>query len=286
LKYGLVFTAIIHLGVTMPVIIIVALSALGFFALMAVTSKLVDRKKSTSASNDGRVMNPKSDKDSATLMQRKTELKERIHTLANQEKILINSIQEFEQRINARKTKTLADEQVEIKVAVTEKIAAEARVHELRGTEQALAETIAALQDDVVDLSQTKDALDESITTLLTHQREIEAKITDLDRDIDEQRKEKMKEMEKAVAAQKELALSKIMAWAESEKSRLQERFENSYQSELTDLRRQLIEKVSMEFDSIHEYFLSFASERKLMAEAEIKNFLEEKRSTILSNLE
>jgi chromosome segregation ATPase len=167
-----------------------------------------------------------------------------------------------------------------------ENLAAEARVHELRGIEQALSETVATLQEDVDDLTQTKDALGESISTLLTHQREIEAKMTGLDRDIDEQRKEKMAEMEKAIAAEKELALSKIMAWTESEKSRLQERFDTSYQDELADLRRQLIEKVTAEFDSIHEYFLAFASERKLMAEAEIKDFLAEKRSTIMANLE
>jgi chromosome segregation ATPase len=283
----------------MPILLIV-LSACGFFAVMVGVSKLADRTKAKPVAKDARTINFQGIDDAGKLTRQKAELEARVNALASKEASLIASMQEFEQGIDARKGAKLAAEQDEINAAVAAKNAVEARVHELRETERKLADIVSDLQADtdrkkthadelsadVADLTRTKDALDESITTLLARQRELEAEMAELDRDIDARRRERVAEMEAAVAAQKELALSKIMAWTESEKSRLQERFESSYQSELTDLRRQLIEKVTAEFDSIHEYFSAFASERKLMAETEIKEFLAEKRSTILSNLE
>ncbi|MEO5338289.1 MAG: hypothetical protein H7841_15560 [Magnetospirillum sp. WYHS-4] len=173
---------------------------------------------------------------------------------------------------DARKSARMAEAQAELYAAVSAKTAAETRVQELSA--------------DIADLTRTKNALDESIAALLARQREIQSEIAESDRDIDERHREKMAEMDASVAAQKELALTKIMAWTETEKSRLQERFESSYQAEATALRRQLIEKVTAEFDGIRDYFSAFASERKLMAENEIKDFLAEKRSTILSSLE
>ena len=267
---------------------------------MVGVSKLADRNKTKPVPKDSRSINFQGIDDAGKLTRQKAELQLRVNALAAREDTLLASIREFEQGVDARKAEKLAAEQAEINAAITTKVAAETRVRELREVEQKLVELVSDLQEeadrkrthvvelssDVTDLTRTKDALDESITTLLARQREIEAEMAELDRDIDERRREKVAEMEEAVAAQKELALSKIMAWTESEKSRLQERFESSYQTEVTDLRRQLIEKVTAEFDSIHEYFSTFASERKLMAETEIKDFLAEKRSTILSNLE
>jgi chromosome segregation ATPase len=283
----------------MPILLIV-LSACGFFAVMVGVSKLADRTKAKPVAKDARTINFQGIDDAGKLTRQKAELEARVKALASKEASLIASMQEFEQGTDARKGAKLAAEQDEINAAIAARSAVEARVHQLRESERKLADAVSDLQDeadrrkaqvddlsaDVADLTRTKDALDESITTLLSRQREIEADMAELDRDIDERRRERVAEMEAAVAAQKELALSKIMAWTESEKSRLQERFESSYQSEVTDLRRQLIEKVTAEFDSIHEYFSAFASERKLMAETEIKEFLAEKRSTILSNLE
>ncbi|WP_152426999.1 MULTISPECIES: hypothetical protein [Rhodospirillales] len=283
----------------MPILLI-ALSACGFLAVMVGVSKLADRNKTKPAPKDSRSINFQGIDDAGKLTRQKAELQLRVNALAAREDTLLASIREFEQGVDARKGEKLAAEQDEINAAVTAKNAVEARVSELRESGRKLADVVSDLQADadrkklhvdelsadVADLTRTKDALDESITNLLARQREIEAEMAELDRDIDERRREKVAEMDEAVAAQKELALSKIMAWTESEKSRLQERFESSYQTEVTDLRRQLIEKVTAEFDSIHEYFSTFASERKLMAETEIKDFLAEKRSTILSNLE
>lgn len=283
----------------MPILLIV-LSACGFFAVMVGVFKLTDRAKTKPVAKDARTVNFQGIDDAGKLTRQKAELEARIKALTAKEASLIASVEEYERGIDTRKAAKLAAEQDEINAAIAARSAAEARVHQLRENERKLADAVSDLQDevdrgkaqvddlstDVADLTRTKEALDEGITTLLSRQRGIEAEMAELDRDIDERRREKLSEMEAAVAAQKELALSKIMAWTESEKSRLQERFESSYQSELTDLRRQLIEKVTAEFDSIHEYFSAFASERKLMAETEIKDFLAEKRSTILSNLE
>ncbi|MBF0307639.1 MAG: hypothetical protein HQL41_18595, partial [Alphaproteobacteria bacterium] len=255
--------------------------------------KLTDRAKTKPVAKDARTVNFQGIDDAGKLTRRKAELEARIKALTAKEASLIASVEEYERGIDTRKAAKLAAEQDEINAAIAARSAAEARVHQLRENERKLADAVSDLQDevdrgkarvddlstDVADLTRTKEALDEGITTLLSRQRGIEADMAELDRDIDERRREKLSEMEAAVAAQKELALSKIMAWTESEKSRLQERFESSYQSELTDLRRQLIEKVTAEFDSIHEYFSAFASERKLMAETEIKEFLAEKRS-------
>ncbi|MBF0168686.1 MAG: hypothetical protein HQL45_13755 [Alphaproteobacteria bacterium] len=283
----------------MPILLI-ALSACGFLAVMVGVSKLADRDKAKPVPKDSRPINFQGADDAGKLTRQKADLQLRVNALAAREDALLASVREFEQGVDARKAEKLAAEQAEINAAITAKVVAETRVNELREVEQKLVELISGLQEEVgrkrthadelssnvTDLTRTKDALDERITALLARQREVEAEMAELDRDIDERRREKVAEMEGAIAAQKELALSKIMAWTESEKSRLQERFESSYQTEVTDLRRQLIEKVTAEFDSIHEYFSTFASERKLMAETEIKDFLAEKRSTILSNLE
>ncbi|MEO5373959.1 MAG: hypothetical protein H7840_06710 [Alphaproteobacteria bacterium] len=173
-------------------------------------------------------------------------------------------------------------------------------VRDLSDREQALTATIAALQEeadqrqtrleeldaDVASLTRTKEALDEAVGVLLERQRDIDNASANADQDVEARRSEKIAEMESAIAAQKEIALNKIMVWSEVEKSRLQARFDKEYQAEVATWRRRLLEMVNTEFDKIHEYFSAFAAEEKVIAEKDIQDFLAEKRSTIVSGLE
>ncbi|MBF0332549.1 MAG: hypothetical protein HQL40_02740, partial [Alphaproteobacteria bacterium] len=199
----------------MPILLIV-LSACGFFAVMVGVFKLTDRAKTKPVAKDARTVNFQGIDDAGKLTRRKAELEARIKALTAKEASLIASVEEYERGIDTRKAAKLAAEQA----AIAARSAAEARVHQLRENERKLADAVSDLQDevdrgkarvddlstDVADLTRTKEALDEGITTLLSRQRGIEADMAELDRDIDERRREKLSEMEAAVAAQKELA--------------------------------------------------------------------------------
>ncbi|MBF0095601.1 MAG: hypothetical protein HQL34_13785, partial [Alphaproteobacteria bacterium] len=116
-------------------------------------------------------------------------------------------------------------------------------------------------------------------------EHEIEDAAVEVEREIEALRREKLLEMETSVAAQKEIALSRIMSWSEEEKSRLQTRLDKEYKTQAAELRRQLLERVSTEFDAIHAYFAAFANERQVMAENDIRDFLAERRAMIVSGL-
>lgn len=152
------------------------------------------------------------------------------------------------------------------------------------------------LRAEAAELARTKAEVEEKITTLLTQQRDLETTVVkieheiedaavEVEREIEALRREKLLEMETSVAAQKEIALSRIMAWSEEEKSRLQTRLDKEYKTQAAELRRQLLERVSTEFDAIHAYFAAFANERQVMAENDIRDFLAERRAMIVSGL-
>lgn len=283
----------------MPFLLVVAMSACGVLVLMAGAANFMGRRTKTPVRQVSRPELPRPRAEAMTKIQQETELASRIKALTAKEEALAKSIRELEDGADSRKFSRLAAEQTAVNTAIAAKNQAESRIQELLDRERKLTNVVSGLKADtdhltaqldllsadVADRVRTKTALDESVGALFVRQRDMEIRLQDLERDIEDRRKEKLAEMEASINAQKEIALVKVMAWSEAEKSRLQERFESAYQAEIADLRRQLIEKVTAEFDSIHSYFSAFAAERKLMAEAEIRDFLAKKRSTILSNL-
>ncbi|WP_156612671.1 hypothetical protein, partial [Paramagnetospirillum marisnigri] len=112
----------------MPILLIV-LSACGFFAVMVGVSKLADRTKAKPVAKDARTINFQGIDDAGKLTRQKAELEARVKALASKEASLIASMQEFEQGTDARKGAKLAAEQDEINAAIAARSAVEARVH-------------------------------------------------------------------------------------------------------------------------------------------------------------
>ncbi|MFN3077540.1 MAG: hypothetical protein ABT940_11780, partial [Alphaproteobacteria bacterium] len=174
------------------------------------------------------------------------------------------------------------------------------QIQDLTETELQVKETLSRLQTeadrqeiyvtkltaDVADLTHTREMAEKKVSALLARQRELERSIAAVERAAEAARKEKMEELEAAIAAQKEIELNKIMSWSSEEKARLQHRFDQEYRAQSAVLRRELVENVNSEFDKIRDYLVKFASDRRTIVEKDLQNFLAEKQAAILSGLE
>ncbi|CAK0756133.1 putative Chromosome partition protein Smc [Azospirillaceae bacterium] len=229
--------------------------------------------------------------DIKAAVSKKTIIETFIQDLINQKQEIIEEIDNI-QTTKICETDKLSSIRVEIETADFEKTSAEIRIQSLLNKEQELLSKLSELQFNVDkyknkfnELYSNVGSLNEDILTLSTRRHEIENATVKMEQDIEIRRNIMLSDMETTIAAQKEIALTQIMAWSENEKARLKKRFEDNYQTEIAALRQKLVDKVSAELDSIHNYFSAFASEKKLMVENDIMRFITEKRSAILTNI-
>ncbi|MBF0314984.1 MAG: hypothetical protein HQK52_16295 [Oligoflexia bacterium] len=108
---------------------------------------------------------------------------------------------------------------------------------------------------------------------------------SEIDKKIRHIAESKLFVLEENLEHERQVALSKIFEWTETEKKRLQDYLEKEYVSKLKASQKDIENKVQEEFQHIQKYFHDFEKENESLVEADIKNFLDKKLATILSSL-
>lgn len=104
------------------------------------------------------------------------------------------------------------------------------------------------------------------------------------DPETDPDRQHRMEEMERAINAEKEIALAEIDTWVEEEKKRLGEALAAQH-PQLAQFQKQMIDRVNAEFDRIHAFFKDAADSGNDVHEQDIYDFLKQRRSAIIDDL-
>ncbi|WP_135075043.1 hypothetical protein [Terasakiella sp. SH-1] len=116
-------------------------------------------------------------------------------------------------------------------------------------------------------------------------EREMLKQVQAMENDLNTYREQKLTEMNGALEEQKKRALAEVMDWSVEEKKRLEERFNQDYQSALAGMRNEVVRQIDDEFEQIIVHFEEMAVEDKTMAQNQIREFLEKKKKKLVSSL-
>ncbi|MBF0130640.1 MAG: hypothetical protein HQL33_11670 [Alphaproteobacteria bacterium] len=96
---------------------------------------------------------------------------------------------------------------------------------------------------------------------------------------------EELSEAERDLAAAKKEATEGIAAWTKTQQSKLEERLNDQYQTEIDRLKNEMMKKIHDEIERIQSYFIEFATTKKTFATNDISNFVSDRLNRLKMNL-